>query len=230
MNEQIILVAGGSGQVGEGITRQFLKAGATVVVPSRRQSSLDGLTSRMGDLAAKLHTVVAEIGTEAGANALRDQIQNNMGKIDHVVAAVGGWWQGKPLTEVDLPLWHQLVDNSLTAHFIIARTFLPPMFHSNGSYTLINGGGALHPVPTAGPIVASAAGQLMLGNVLAVENQDNGVRVNNLVLATPVITRARPNGQPGWVSADDAGRYCVKIANGTLHGESIIFDNPAQAA
>lgn len=121
------------------------------------------------------------------------------------------------------------MDNSLTAHFIAARTFLPTIAKTPGSsYTLINGGAAMHPVPGAGPVSVSAAAQLMLGNALATEHQDQPVRINNLLLATPVKTRSRGQTPPDWISADDAGRYCVALALGDTNGETIIFNNSDQ--
>jgi NAD(P)-dependent dehydrogenase (short-subunit alcohol dehydrogenase family) len=43
LNQQNILVAGGAGEVGEGITQQLLAAGATVIVPSRSPDKLERL-------------------------------------------------------------------------------------------------------------------------------------------------------------------------------------------
>jgi NAD(P)-dependent dehydrogenase (short-subunit alcohol dehydrogenase family) len=222
-----ILVAGGAGEVGEGITRQLLAAGAIVIVPSRSQDKLDQLKAQLHH-PANLRTKVADLSSLEGAERLRDELKTELGQLHHVVASLGGWWQGQPLTQISLELWHTLINNSLTAHFITAKTFIPLLQESKGSYTLINGGGALHPVPTAGPISASAAGQLMLGNVLAAENASLGVRVNNLVLATPIKTRSRPDGQADWLSADDAGRYCVQLVQGTSAGETIVFQSSAQ--
>lgn len=215
---QTVLVAGGSGEVGEGITRQLLEAGATVIVPSRNAEKLEQLKARMGDLADKLRTIVGHIGTVEGAEAIRDEA----GQIDHLVASLGGWWQGKTIPEIDLDLWHDLLDNSLTAHFITAKVFLP-VLPDGASYTLINGGAALHAFPEVAPIAVSAAAQVKLGQHIAVENQQ--LRVNSLILATPVITRSRPQGQEGWLTADDAGRYCVYLASDANQqtGETIVF-------
>ena len=214
-----VLVAGGSGEVGEGITRQFLQAGAKVIVPSRNAEKLAQLKGWMGDLADNRVTVEGHIGTIEGAEAIRDAA----GDIDHIVASLGGWWQGKNIPEVDLDLWHQLIDNSLTAHFITAKVFLP-VLPDGASYTLINGGAALHAFPQVAPIAVSAAAQVKLGQHIAVENQH--LRANNLILATPVITRSRPQGQAGWITADDAGKYCVYLASdaNTQTGETIVFN------
>lgn len=225
LDDQIVFVAGGAGAVGEGITRQFLRAGATVIAASRSASKLETLQRNVQPVSDRLVPLPGHLSDEDGARALRQAIVERFGRLDHVVASLGGWWQGKPVTEISLALWRKLLDSSLTAHFLAAHTFIPLVAQASGSYTLINGAGALNPVPTAGPISTSAAAQLMLGRVLAAENADT-VRVNNLILATPVITRERPTGRPGWLSADDAGRYCVYIAQSNLAGETIVFDDP----
>jgi len=218
-----VLIAGGAGEVGEGITRQFLKVGATVIVPSRSADKLTQLSNRMGEAAERLITVEGTVGSVDSATAIREAA----GMVDHVVASLGGWWQGQSITEIELDLWQRLIDNSLTAHFITAKTFLP-VLEDGATYTLINGGAALQAIPQVAPIAVSASAQLKLGQSMAVENPH--LRVNSLVLATPVITRSRPQGQPGWLTADDAGRYCVALATGanTPNGEVIVFDAAEQ--
>lgn len=223
---QRVFVAGGTGEVGEGIVRQFLHAGATVIVSSRSEERLSHLRDLLADAPVhNLDTLQGNIGTEAGAAQLADAI----GKVQHVVAALGGWWQGTPLVDISVDQWHDLLDMGLTAHFIAAKTFLPRIRQQAGStYTFINGGGGLHPVPTAGPVSVSAAGQMMLQRVFAAEHNDYPVRINTLLLATPVKTRSRGQTPAEWVSADDTGQYCVYLATtGTEDGEVIIFDDPA---
>ncbi|MFG2957631.1 hypothetical protein ACGF5O_28430 [Streptomyces sp. NPDC048291] len=60
-----VIVAGGTGNIGEGSVRAGLSAGATAVVPSRDQSRLDALRRyvvEFGVNSAKLDTRVADIG------------------------------------------------------------------------------------------------------------------------------------------------------------------------
>lgn len=230
LDGKVALVAGGAGEVGEGIVRQFLRQGATVVVPSRSEEKLRNLCVRLHAPDA-LITEVADVASEEDALRLRAKMEDEVGSLDHVVASLGGWWQGAPLTEVPLALWHSLLGDSLSAHFVVAKTFLPALTdREGGSYTLINGGGALRPVPGAGPVVVSAAAQLMLKDVLAAEHEESRVRVNSLVLATPVLTRSRPQGHPEWLSANDAGAYAAYLASSTAteRGETVVLSSRAQ--
>ena len=81
------LVIGGAGEVGEGIVRQFLNAGATVVVPSRSQIRLDELRQRLtGCTLSRLITRQAGCGTEAGAMDLYDFVLDELSELDIVIA------------------------------------------------------------------------------------------------------------------------------------------------
>lgn len=233
LDGKVVLIAGGAGEVGEGLVRGFLRNGATVIVPSRSADKLDQLHRQVDQYGLeRLVTLVADTGTLAGVETLRDHIGRVVGQLDAVVASLGGWWQGQPLTEISVDLWHQLIDQGLTAHFVFARTFLPIIADQPGSsYTLINGAGALSAVPQAGPISISAAAQLMLKDVLAAEYENSRVRINSLVLATPVVTRSRPKGRANWLTADAAGEYAAFLASDAalnLRGETIIFRDKKQ--
>ena len=226
------LVAGGAGEVGEGIVRVFLEAGAVVVVPSRKDDKLVQLVNRLGPEAPKgLVTKVAEIGTPAGAEEVRDLILGEYGRLDIAVASLGGWWQGAPLTEVPLETWTRILKNNLTSHFIVVRTFLPLVTQVGGSYIFINGDACDSPVPDSGPISIVAAAQLMMMEVVAEELKDNGARVNSIVIGTPVATRSRVKTQPEWLTADEIGRYAAHLASDDgLHvkGESIRLNDRSQ--
>lgn len=222
------LVIGGAGEVGEGIVRQFLNAGATVVVPSRSQYRLEELKQNLkGCDQTHLITVQAGCGTEAGAMDLYDFIVDELSYLDIVVASIGGWWQGEPLLDVSLRLWNQLLENSLTAHFVAAKTFLPLLAEGNGGhYIMLNGGAALKIIPNAGPISISAAAQLTLKDVFVEEMRDTKVTINTLLINTPIVTRSRNIPKPHWLTADEVGlytAYLVSDALETIHGETIIL-------
>ncbi len=69
----------------------------------------------------------------------------------------------------------------------------------------------------------AAAGQLMLARALAAEAVR--VTVRNLVISAPVLSRARPFGPGGWVSARDVGGEVLRLHH--QPGEDVVVPFPA---
>ncbi len=218
LENKLALILGGAGNVGEGIVRAFLKAGAIVAVPSRKIEKLEELRTYLGELAQsdRFIPIVGEIGQIESAESIRDQLLKQFGKLDAVVASLGGWWFGnRPLTEVSIAEWQQYLDSNLTSHFIAARTFLPVLQErKGGSYTLIGGAAAEVPIPNVSPVSIPAAGQMMLAQVLMQENQGSTIRINEVIVHSWVATRSsKERSQPTWITADDIGEFTAWLAS-----------------
>jgi 3-oxoacyl-[acyl-carrier protein] reductase len=229
---KIALVAGGAGEVGEGIVKVLLDRGAEVVVTSRAEDKLCALRERIGEPSdGALATFVAEIGSIEGAESVRDKILERFGGLDVAVASLGRWWQGAPLTGVPIDTWNTILKNNLTSHFVVARTFLPVLAGREGSsYVFINGDACDVPVPNSGPISIVAAAQLMMKDVIAAELDEVGPRVNSLVIGTPVVTRSRKDPQSSWLTAEEIGgvvAYLASDAAAGVNGESIRLNDRA---
>ena len=207
----VAVVAGGTGSVGERIVEAFLGAGATVVVPAADAGRLDRLAGRLPrGTRERLVPVVCDAGTAEGVAHVRDAAEAR-GGADAVVAALGGWWQGPPLTALDPDAWRRMVTRPLASHFALARAFLPGMIRrGRGTYTQVNGPAAETPFAGAGPVSVAAAGQLMLGRALIAELEGTGVRCFELVLG-----RVAPRGHPGGADRLDAaevGAFAARLA------------------
>jgi 3-oxoacyl-[acyl-carrier protein] reductase len=217
LDGKIILIAGGAGNVGEGVVATFLKEGATVVVPSRRQESLDKLLNFLGSLASdRLVGLVGNIGQLEGAEQIREQILARFGRLDGVLASLGGWWTGnKPLTEVSLETWNQYLESNLTSHFLLARTFIPVLTsQKGGTYTLLGGTAAEVPLPHVSPVGITAAGQLMLARILIEETKGSGVRINEVIVQGMVKTRVmEAHSGPEWITPTEIGEFTSWLAS-----------------
>src|SRR5271166_4641425 len=134
-----MVVAGGTGEVGEGIVRQLALAGATVIVPARSEAKLDAIRQRLGKERERVQGMVGEFATLPDACEIRDRILEG-GPVDIVVASLGGWWQGGTLPEVAMEEWDRVIENNLTTHFVVARTYIPVLQGREGSrYIQITG-------------------------------------------------------------------------------------------
>lgn len=212
----VCVVAGGTGTVGEGIVRAFLRDGATVVVPSRSQEAIDRLRSSLASAPAeRLVTLEGNIGDIDDAARLRDKILSRHKSIDAVVASLGGTWEEKlKLVDVPMETWRQYWESNLTPHYVAARTFLPVLATRKGtSYTLLGGLSAVMTVPNYSVVSINSAGQLMLAKTLMEELKETSVRINQVMLGF-INTRARAAyARPEWITADEVGAFCVYLAS-----------------
>lgn len=220
LNGKIAFIAGGAGNVGEGIVRSFLKAGATVITSSRKQEKLEELRSYLGDLAKdNFVPIVGDLGDLKSAEKLRSQILGKFNRLDAVVASIGGTWSGVPLTQVSMEDWQKFIFTNLTTHFVCARTFLPVLTENKGSsYIFLGGTAAENAIPNYSLVAIPAAGQLMMAKVLMQEMKDSGVRINEVMVNSLVNTRAtEDSAKSEWITADEIGDYVAWLASDEAH-------------
>ncbi|GAA2913502.1 7-alpha-hydroxysteroid dehydrogenase [Actinoplanes cyaneus] len=205
-----VLVPGGSGAVGEGVVRAYLAAGADVVVPTRGEQRADEFRRVLGDAATdRLHLFAHDYSTFDGAESLAATMQDRLGGIDDVVAPIGGWWAGKQLWKIGEDDWAGAFTGLATTHMAVARAVMPRLT-GRGSYAIVVGESAVHPIPGSGLVSMEQAAILMMQRVLAAESGGDR-RVHALVLG-PVRTRLVP-GEPEWVSADQVGAVAVALSD-----------------
>lgn len=204
LKNQVILVAGGTGGVGEEIVRSLLEAGATVAVPSRSEANLERLRAYCAHVGpGQLHTLHQEMSTPDGADNVRAWLlERTGGRLDAVVAALNGRFYGKPFHTLGWGEWQDFLANYLTAHFLTARTFLPLLEkQGHGHYLMINGGAATEVYPGVVELSVAASAQLAMTKGLALETAAAGVQVSSLVIYSRVATRHEAATHPGQVTS-----------------------------
>jgi NAD(P)-dependent dehydrogenase (short-subunit alcohol dehydrogenase family) len=211
LTNKITLVAGGTGGVGEGIVRSFLLEDAIVIVPVRSSEKAEILRGYVSDVTTgNLITLVGDMSTLEGMHDLQNRIAARFDHLDIVVASLGGWWQGLPLTSVDMKTWHKILNDNLTSHFLAIKAFVPLLAHFKGaSYFHVNGFSADEPYPMAAPVAMTAAAQKSLVQTLALELKPTGINVYELILG-PMRTRQRismGHTNPNWFSPEEIGNY-----------------------
>lgn len=90
---KVILVAGGTGAVGEGIVKYLAENGATVLVPSRsEEKALDALGFVDQPFRKNVFYLFGDISNEDDAQKMHDVIVDNFEQLDGMVSSLGGWW------------------------------------------------------------------------------------------------------------------------------------------
>lgn len=209
LSSRRVVVAGGTGSVGEGIVRGYLDAGADVIVPTRTQARADAFRQVIGGSAERLRLVIGDYTTLESARALAERIEAEHGPVTDAAASIGGWWQGPPLTGTSRSAWDEYFTGYATAHLAVAQAFVPRI-GPEGAYHIIVGASGLFPVPGSGIVSMQQAALLMMGRVLQAEN-DGRRRVFTHVLGV-VNNRNRPQQRAEWISATDVGELAASIS------------------
>jgi 3-oxoacyl-[acyl-carrier protein] reductase len=204
LTDRCVVIAGGTGSVGEGIVRAWLSSGARVVVPTRSPARLEEFRQVLGAEGDtnRLMLLVADYTTVDGAAGLAERIEREHGPVTDTVASVGSWWSGPLLWETPPTAWDEYFTGYATTHLALARAFLPRL-GLEGAYHVIVGGSAIFPVPGSGIVSMQQAALLMMGKVLQAET-GNRRRVFTHLLG-PVNSRNRPQGHASFISAEDVG-------------------------
>jgi NAD(P)-dependent dehydrogenase (short-subunit alcohol dehydrogenase family) len=229
---KVALVLGGCGEVGEGITRALLAAGAVVAVSSRDNNRLSELHDRLPvEWDGRYVPIHGDIGSPTGVLAVRDRVQFVCHNLDIVVASLGGWWRKGPLIFSTIDDWTRVLANNLTPHYLAATALVPAINKRPGSaYVFISGAAADVPVPNSGLMSVSAHAEMMLMRVLASEHRHEPIRINALVLGTPIVSRSRPDGDADWLTSEEVGQYVAWLVSdrSAMRGQIIRFNSRSQ--
>ena len=166
-----------------------------------------------------------------GVLAVRDRVEFVCHRLDIVVASLGGWWQKGPLIFSTLEDWNRVLANNLTPHYLAATALMPMINKRAGSsYVFISGAAADVPVPNSGLMSVSANAELMLMRVLASEHRHEPIRINALVLGTPIVSRSRPEGDADWLTSEEVGQYVAWLVSdrSSTRGQIIRFNSRSQ--
>lgn len=211
---QSIVVAGGAGEVGEGIVAALLGQGASVLVPSRSAEKLAALQTAVGSAGpGRLSVLEADLGTEAGRASLR-AAAGAAGPLRAVVASLGGFWQGPHVAGVPAEVFRERLEQGLFSHLRLAQTLLPLLHGPGTSLVQINGLAAVVSLPGLSALCVAAAAQLALTRCLIAEADAGSPRITALVIEQWVKTRSRQQLPDDALTAEEVGGEVARIIRG----------------
>jgi NAD(P)-dependent dehydrogenase (short-subunit alcohol dehydrogenase family) len=208
VKDQVVLIAGGGGGLGQAVTPAFSEVGATVVHVERQVPP----NLPEGQLA-----LVADVTDEADVRRVVAEAIRQAGRVDCVVNLVGAFALGR-VADTDVSLWNRMLALNLTAPFLLSRAIVPHMVaRGSGRILHIAARAALDPFPGAAAYLIAKSGLAAMIRVLALELAGTGVTVNG-VLPTTIDTPANRKGMPGadpskWVKPASIAQLLLFLAS-----------------
>ncbi|EMD9439410.1 SDR family oxidoreductase [Burkholderia sp. LS-044] len=213
LNDQRVLVVGGSSGIGEATARAFAEAGATVTIASRDAARLAASKDRIG---FGVSTGVMDITDDASVRAFLD----SAGEFDHVVVSAAQTATG-PVRGLELDDAYAAMDSKFWGAYRIARAV---RIRQGGSLTFVSGFLSVRPSKNSVLQGAINAALESLARGLALELAP--VRVNTVspgLIATPLWSKidaeARDRMYEGAAARLPAGRVGQPedVANAVLY-------------
>ncbi|MFJ5772142.1 SDR family NAD(P)-dependent oxidoreductase [Psychrobacillus sp. NPDC093180] len=202
LTNKVIVVTGAGGGMGKAIVQQLLERGAFVVGIDLSVDSLKDIPQ------SKFVAKAANILDEKKISEIFLEINNEQGKIDGVVNAIGIAQPQTPIEEVTLEQWHRIMNINATSLFITCKEAVKYMKPKRqGSIVTIASISAVRPRPGLQSYIASKGAAESFSRAMAIELAPYSIRVNTI--------------HPGPADTNMLGQFAAKNADvGTVKADT----------
>jgi NADP-dependent 3-hydroxy acid dehydrogenase YdfG len=178
-----VLIAGASGDIGQAIAVELLRAGSSLVVLGR---SLERLKS--ANLPEDRHNVEYLAADLTDLSAL-DQLANDInrkGKLDALILSSGTYTRSQ-----DPHDFRQQIDANIIGPYALLQATLPALIESKGQIVFVNSSQALHGTAGVGQYAATKHALKAIADSTRAEVNERDVRVMSLYLGRTAGNRQR---------------------------------------
>lgn len=185
---KVAIITGGNGGIGLGMARGLAKAGAKIVIAARNKEKSRAAVLDLQTLSAEAFAIEVDVRNEQSVANMTSEAIGQYGRIDILVNNAGMSIR-KPVQDLLLDEWQQVLDTNLTSAFLCARAVYPHM-KQGGAGKIINIGSMLSIFgsPYAPAYSASKGGIVQLTKSMATAWAADAIQVNAIL--------------PGWIDTE----------------------------
>jgi NAD(P)-dependent dehydrogenase (short-subunit alcohol dehydrogenase family) len=226
--DKLVLIAGGTGGLGQAVSLAFLDELAKVTVTYRRPEEFLALKNAAGARVASLEGHQVDATDEAAVRQLTESIISNHGRLDVLVNSVGAYAGGTPLWELDSKVFDQMLALNLRTGYVLSRAVVPVML-KQGSGAIVNVASrtAIDHAAGVAAYAASKAAAVAMIDSLAADLRGTGLRANSIlpsIIDTIANRKAIPTSDfAKWPKPEDIARVVLflcsddaKLINGAV--------------
>ncbi|MCL6432938.1 MAG: 3-oxoacyl-ACP reductase FabG [Leptolyngbyaceae cyanobacterium HOT.MB2.61] len=214
MKDKKVLLTGGTGGLGLGVTPMVLAQGAEVTIPYHNAKEVERLKGFLppADF-SRIQFVAVDLTNESAVQQLVDSME----RVDVLIHLVGGFSMG-PTHTYSLEQWKQDFDLNLITTFLVCKHSLRKMLeHGYGRIVTTGSRGAVQPSGQLAAYCASKAGVVALTQAIADETRGTNITANVVlpsVIDTPANRAAMgAENAPQWVKPESLAEVICFLAS-----------------
>ncbi len=180
LSGQVALVTGASRGLGQHFARALARAGADLILTSRKAEDLTSFMAEIETLGRRAHPIALDVRDRASIERLAEQVEAAFPQV-HILVNNAGCNVRKPALDVTWDDWNLVLDTNLRGTFFVAQAIARGMVR-HGYGRIINIGSVTSVFGYAGlaPYGASRGGVRQLTMSLADDWGAHGITVNCL--------------------------------------------------
>jgi NAD(P)-dependent dehydrogenase (short-subunit alcohol dehydrogenase family) len=179
LSGKVALITGASRGIGAAIAFAYSRAGAKVVLASRKQADLDRVAGQLREAGGDVLAMAAHTGDMPAISALVEKATATYGGINVVVNNAATNPHFGPILTAEDSHWDKILDVNVKGYFRVVKACVGSMQARGGGKVInMSSVAGLEPQPMMGVYSVSKAAVLMLTKVLAAELAASNIQVN----------------------------------------------------
>lgn len=194
-----VLITGGAGDIGTETARQFLEAGAHVMLVDIDEEDLKKTQEKLGSDRCYWH--VADVSDPEAVKNYVEAAVEALGSIDVFFNNAGIEGEVMPIVDYPIEAFHKVLHVNVLGVWLGLKYVMPHMQESGGSIVITSSVAGQAGTPNVSAYVASKHAVVGLMKTAALEGAANGIRVNT-VHPSPVTGRMMDSLESGFAGGD----------------------------
>jgi len=179
LSGKVAVITGASRGIGRSIAENMARAGARVVISSRKLEACEEVAEAIRSEGGEAIAIAAGLGHQDQLEAMIDETRETWGKVDILVcnAAVNPYYG--PLTGIDNELFDKMMHCNVRDNLFLCKLVLPEMAERrDGAIIVISSVGGIRGNSVLGAYGITKAADMALVRNLAVEWGKKNIRIN----------------------------------------------------
>jgi NAD(P)-dependent dehydrogenase (short-subunit alcohol dehydrogenase family) len=204
LKNKVAIITGGNRGIGRAIALAFAREGVNVAIVGRDKSRCHEVAAEINKNGGVAIGIQADVSSEADVARMVKQTKDKFQRIDILVNNAGINLPYRPVSELSLEEWNQVIGTNQTGTFLCSRAVLPEMMaQRSGKIINMSSYGGKHGAAGRSPYRTTKAAIINFTECLAAEVKQYGIDVNAILpalVATNMLKEIMGNRLPDNVT------------------------------